>query len=249
MKKPLDRQIPTNNAEKFTSTVKSIGVTKSISNLIKTIIFAVIVSVSAMYLMAAGLPVMIGWGVIAAFIGIIIVDVIQLIRAKSVIIKPDKNVNAGAPAVYPDEAVHNYFAGVWRYGPGAGSYSVLDTGKNLTPENAILITNRRVWAVTVPMEGAGQIVSGTDISKWQWMNMQKEIQNKLEEMINMPFGDLIKACGKCTAVEKSDIIEIKYSDVSNGIIFITKSHGKLCYSIRNKEDYERAKRSILMAAI
>lgn len=229
------------NSRGFTEAAKTVGVVKSIKGLIVAGIWAVIIIPSSIFFMTKGLPKIIGIPAIAVIAGIVIIEAIQLKRAYSVDTRPENDNNIEI-TVDPDEVLEHYIAGIWRYGSGAGSYSVLGTGKNRTPENCLLITNKNIWAVTVPLEGAGKIISGTDISMWQWITMREDIEKMLKEMINiMTLEELIKACGAGVLIPKGEIAKFKTSEISNGVTFVMKNRKKFSYSIRNKEDYERAK--------
>lgn len=239
MKKQFD-------AKDFAATVKTIGIAKSAKGLASSIIWAAIITAASIYLMSIGIPKIIGFAIITVFAGIILIEALQLKRAYSVDTRPDgSNDGCAQVGIQPDEVLEDYIAGIQRYGWGAGSYAVLGTGKNHTPENALLITNKNIWAVTVPLEGAGKVISGTDISMWQCMTMQKEIEGILKGMLAaMTLEELIMTCGKHVLIPRDDIVQVKKSDISFGITFITRSRKKYSYSIRNKEDYEKAKKML-----
>jgi hypothetical protein len=252
--------------EKFTKAVKTTGVVKSSVGLAMAVVWMMIFTIIAVVLMTKGLPVIVGVFFIGTFAFVVITKVVQLSRAKSADTKPggqtrrkggngEGSVAKGSPTdegspgegtpaggVLPGEILTDYIAGIMRYGSGAVSYSVLDTGKNMAPENCLLITNKGIRAVTVPVSGAGKVVSGTDISKWQWMTMQSGIEKALKDMINiMSLGEILHACGKHIFVSGDEIAGIKFSDISNGVTVTTKDKKKYSWSVRDKDDYGRAK--------
>ena len=233
----------TDKPKSFTDTAKNVGIARSVYGLVRSVVMALIVTAAAILLMSVGLPIYIGIPIIAVFALIIVVGVIQYKRARSVDTKPVENTGGAETAVDPGEVLTDYIAGLRRYGRGAGSYSVLGTGRNLAPENSLLVTNKNIWAVTVPLEGAGKVISGADISEWQWLAMQKDIENTLKGMVDaMTLEDLVKTCGKCVKVSRSEIIRIKTADISQGVTFFTSNRRKYSYSIRNREDYEHLKK-------
>lgn len=60
--------------------------------------------------------------------------------------------------------------GFFRSPDSAGpAFAVLGTGKVLTPENALIVTNRVTGALTVPLPGVDKVVPGSDIGSGQWM--------------------------------------------------------------------------------
>ncbi|PKM50306.1 MAG: hypothetical protein CVV02_11785 [Firmicutes bacterium HGW-Firmicutes-7] len=142
-----------------------------------------------------------------------------------------------------DEVLCNYIAGIWKYDSDANAYEILGSGKNKAPENSLLITNKNIYAITVPLEEIGIESSGMNLSKWQWLNMQKEIEGILKKMLNtMMLEELINSCINYIQISKDNIKSIKTNDLSNGLAIVTKDKRKYHYSIRHNEDYERAQK-------
>lgn len=124
-----------------------------------------------------------------------------------------------------------------RSGLGIRGFEILGRGKNLMPENAMIITNKRVYFVTVPVDGANTMVSGTDIGMWQWILSSNDIKNKINEMLEK--GELNNLLNSSDA---NHFIELGNSKISSGTNLTQKicfkgSSGKLCYSIRDKSDF------------
>jgi len=128
-----------------------------------------------------------------------------------------------------------------RYGK-ARSTSVLGTGKVHTPENALLITNRAVFALTVPLLGVDKVVSGTDIGMNQWLWAYKDINSKLQEMISaMPLEDVLKQCRAQKLMGLEEIKKARTYPFTQNISLKRKDGKKFGYSVRVKEDYLKAK--------
>lgn len=172
------------------------------------------------------------------FFLISIFEAITLKRIASVKTKILYESKDGEIITDPHEKIKNYFTGIMRYGSGSGSYSFFGTGKNIAPENSLIFTDKNIWAVSVPLKGSGKVISGTDISKWQWIAMQQDTDKILARMVSsMELKDLIRKCLHHIKIPFKNIKKIEFSDISNGLT-ITLRHGeKYSYSIRNKKDY------------
>jgi hypothetical protein len=263
--------------KKFTKAVKTTGVVKSSVGLVMAVVWMMIFTIIAVILMIKGLPVIVGVFFIGTFAFVVITKVVQLSRAKLADTEPEGQTHkesshgkgskaksstsegsagkgkvtegTSADSILPDEILTDYIAGIMRYGSGAVSYSFLDTGENMAPENCLLITNKGFRAVTIPVSGAGKVISGTDISKWQWLAMQDGIEKALQEMIRiMTLEEILHVCGKHIFILCDEIADIRFSDMSNGVTVITKEKKKYSWSVRNKDDYVRA-RNILPAIL
>lgn len=144
-------------------------------------------------------------------------------------------------ALEPGEVLVDTIPAVMQYFT-TRSVAVLGTGKVLTPENALVITNKAIWALTVPLPGVDKVVSGSDIGSWQWMLAYKDISDKLQEMLmTFPFDEVLKQGRAKRLMGWEELKTAKSRPLSHDIRLI-KSDGKTYrYSIRLKEDYLRAR--------
>ena len=123
------------------------------------------------------------------------------------------------------------------------SVAVLGTGKVLTPENALIITNKAIWVLTVPLAGVDEVVAGTDIGKWQWMSAYQDIINGLQEMIStLPLPELLKQGRAKRLMGWEEIKDAKTLPFTQAISLAKANGKKFGYAIRQKEDYQRAKK-------
>ncbi len=142
-----------------------------------------------------------------------------------------------------DEKVIGYIAGIMNAGGVFTEYSVLGKGEVFHPENAMIVTDKRVLFVLVPLPGAGQVIEDTNISLWQLMLAKKDIENKLKEMLSsMTLNQIMQSSPKNHFINLEDIKQVKISWLLKNLIIITKSNKKYKYSIRDKEDREKAKK-------
>lgn len=122
-------------------------------------------------------------------------------------------------------------------------YEVLGTGKMKNPENAIILTNKRIIMLTVPMSGSGKSIEGMDITLVQNLFLQKEIKRKLDEIISKKSIEKILSTTPNFFINLDEIQKIKINTfLGRGIKITTKSGKKYAYSIRSKEDINQLKK-------
>jgi hypothetical protein len=142
----------------------------------------------------------------------------------------------------PDEILVDTIPAVMRYG-ATRSVNVLGVGVVRTPENALLITNKAVWALTVPMPGQHQVISGADVGQWQWMTAYKEIADKLQDMVSsMPLQALLEQCSAKRLMGLPEIKRARTLPMTYAISLMRSDKKKFGYSVRTQEDFLKAKR-------
>jgi hypothetical protein len=141
-----------------------------------------------------------------------------------------------------DEKIIGCIAGIMNAG-GFTEYSFLGKGKVFHPENAMIITDKRVILVLVPLPGAGEVIEDTNISLWQLLLAKKDIENKLKEMLSsMTLNQIMQSSPKNHFINLEEIKQVKISWLLKNLIITTKAGKKYKYSIRDKEDREKAKK-------
>ena len=228
-------------ANKLAAAVQGAGVASRLFRLLKTLGLAVLLLGLAVFFLRAGLPWYIGAGLIAIAAVIVVFDVIVLRRTAAVDLNAPLEPVVGDVEPEPGEVLVDTIPAVMQYGK-TRSVAVLETGKVLTPENALLITDKAIWAVTVPLPGVDQVVAGTDIGKWQWMSAYQDIIHVLQEMIStLSLHEVLKQ-GRGKRLMGLDEIKNVTTLPLTQTISLTRADGKsFGYSIRLKEDYQRAK--------
>lgn len=228
-------------ADKLAATVQRVGVAGGLFRLVKTLGLAIFLLGLAVFLLYIGLPWYVGAALIVIAAGIVAFDVIVLRRTAAVDLNApnepvDQNIEMEAGEVLVDT-----IPAVMQYGK-TRSVAYLGTGKVLIPENALLITNKAIWALTVPLPGVDKVVAGADIGKWQWMSAYQDIIYGLREMIaTLPLHEVLKQ-GRAKRLMGWDEIKGAKTLPFTQAISLTGTDGKAFgYSIRLKEDYQRAK--------
>ena len=229
-------------ANSFIHGLKAIGIIKSSTRLIIFLFLTIITSIALIFFISRGFSKTISIAIFLVFFSLTIFETITLkriatVKTRSMYKSKDKNI-----LIDPGEKINKYFAGIMRYNSGSGSYSFFGVGKNIAPENALIFTDKNIWVVVVPIKGSGKVISGTDISKWQWVTMQEDIEKILSKMVNtMEFKDLVENCLDYFKIPFSSINNITLSEISNGFTIITKDRDQYSYSVRNKKDYKDLK--------
>ncbi|MGI6497901.1 MAG: hypothetical protein ACOX0U_03580 [Oscillospiraceae bacterium] len=228
-------------AGKLASAVQRAGVAGGLFRLVKTLGLAVLLIGLAVFLLYIGVPWYIGAGLTVIAASIVVLDVIVLRRTAAV------DLNASNEPVNQDielgagEVLLETIPAVMQYGK-IRSVAVLETGKVLTPENALLITNKAIWALTVPLSGTDKVVAGTDIGKWQWTVAYQDIIHALQEMIStLPLHEVLRQGRGKRLMEWDELKGAKTLPFAQTISLIRNDGKKFGYSIRLKEDYQRAK--------
>lgn len=229
------------NGDKIATVAKQVGAARGVLNIVKTIFIAVIMVIMALIFMGIGAPWFIWAVMLFGAAGIIILAVVSSKRNASVnLAAPSNPVSAGAE-IEPGEHIMNTIPAVMEYGK-ARSTSVLGTGIVHTPENALLISNKAVWALTVPLLGADKVISGVDIGMNQFMWAANDIDAKLQEMIStLPLDEILKQGRAKRLMGVEEIKLAKTYPLSQNISLKRADGKKYRYSIRRKEDYIKAK--------
>ena len=228
-------------AGKLASAMQRVGVAGGFFRLVKTLGLAVLLLGLAAFLLYIGVPWYIGAGLIVIAASVVVLDVIVLKRTAAVDLNAsnepvDQNIEPE-----PSEVLVDTIPAVMQYGK-TRSVAILGAGKVLVPENALLITNKAIWALTVPLPGVDKVVAGADIGKWQWMSAYQDIIHTLREMITtLPQHEVLKQGRAKRLMGWDEIKDIKTLPHTQTISLIRTDGKRFGYSIRLKEDYQRAK--------
>jgi len=140
------------------------------------------------------------------------------------------------------ERVVDYVAGIMRAGFRLRVGPYFGTTKIKYPENAMIITDKRILLVFIPLKGAGHIVGETDVSMWQFLLAKKDIENILKKMISEKSPNkIISSYEKNYAFNRDEIERVKITPFFSKIKFFMKNGEKYSYSLRDKKDLEKLK--------
>ena len=235
--------------KKVSGTIKQLGILGGIRDLWKAFSLAVLLVVAAIYSFSYEMPAYIGLGLLLIAVLAVLISIVRLKRIASARLEPiglDENAlaeNVGFQDAEPeaDEILIASIPAVMEYGK-VRSVSVLGVGKVKIPENSLIITNKAIWAMTVPLAGADKVVADTDIGMWQWMVAYKDVIDGLAKMVaEMPLHELLQKGRARRLMSLDELKEVKDLPVSQAVTFIRTDGEKFGYSIRMKEDYLRAR--------
>lgn len=230
-----------NRAARLAAAVQRVGVGGGLFRLVKTLALAVLLLGLGVFLLYMRLPWYLGAALIVIAAFVVLFDVVVLKRIAAVDLNASDKPAVGEVALEPGEILVDSIPAVMQYGK-TRSVAVLGTGKVLLPENALLMTNKAIWALTVPLAGVDRVVADADIGKWQWLSAYQEIINALQEMIStLPLEELLKQGRAKRLMGWEEIKEARTLPFSQAISLTRTDGKKFGYSIRLKEDYQRAK--------
>lgn len=229
-------------SDEIADTVQKLGTAGSFYSLAKTIGFSVLIILFAVFLIYIGVSAYIGAALIFLAGLLIVLDIIRVKRILGVDLRSLNEPEEEVVDLEPDEVMTDTIPAVMQYGK-VRSYEVLGAGKVVTPANALIITNKAVWALTVPLAGVDKIVAGTDIGKWQWTVAYQDIINKLNQMVSeLPLEEVFKQCRAKRLLLLREIRYAKTLPFTQAISLKRLDGKKFGYSVRLKEDYLKAKK-------
>lgn len=123
-----------------------------------------------------------------------------------------------------------------------GSYSIQEIGKARYPENSLLITNKRLLFIQVPMPGGDNIIGDMKYQMQNYIFNQEEMKRNLKElMTNNDLNSIYRNFG---------VKSIKFSEISNinikpGALKIQTKSGEKHHYMFLDRDYVRQIKSLL----
>lgn len=171
------------------------------------------------------------------------IQMVEVRRIASVDVTKVDTGRGGPLALEADEILLDRIPGILRYGIKSGGYEVMGKGKASTPENALLITNKAIWVLTVPLPGSGQIVAGTDISVWQWQTAYEDIRKGLESLVaSLPLDQVLQQNRGKRLMGWGEIRSVEGKTQRLALILVGEDGKKYSYAFRQTEDFEKVKR-------
>lgn len=110
----------------------------------------------------------------------IIIHIVGLIQLSHVNVKtePIERKNSNNIKLKPDEKIVGYITGIMRTASGLKIRAIPfpAVGEVRSPENAIIITNKNILFIVVPLPGADKNLDGFDIPMMEWLTAEKDIR-------------------------------------------------------------------------
>ena len=209
-------------------------------SLVKYIIFLAVFSLFFIILMFFGLPFYIGIIFILFAVLLLILQIIRIKRIASANLGPETNSVKNSKPIAGEKLIAQ-IPGIMSAGTYGAGYSFLGTGKRFHAENAMIITNKRILFIVVPVAGAGKMIGDVDTSTFQWLLAAKNIGEKLNSMLkSMSLQKILNSDARNFAINQDEIKKIKISFLGN-LTFVLTNGKRLKYGIRQKEDREKAR--------
>lgn len=228
-------------AGQMAALTKQAAKARGIYDIFITVVIAVVFIGIALFAVSLEVPWYIPAGLIFVAVGIIVISIVTLKRTANIDLD---TLNEPVPADVPLEAGETVTAtipAVMRYLVNRSS-TYLGAGIVHHPENALIITDRAIWALTVPLPGVDKVVGETDIGKMQWMWQYQEIAAKLQEMLAaLPLEEAFKQARAKRLMGLEELKAAKSRPLSLDIRLIRSDGQTFRYSIRVREDYLKAK--------
>jgi hypothetical protein len=231
--------------DKMAKIAQQAGAASGIFSIVKALVFAAIAIGMALIFALIGAPWFIWTTMVLIAAGVIALSVLSFKRNAGVDLAVPNKPAPENVGLEPEEYLVHTIPAVMEYGK-ARSTSVLGTGVIHTPENALIISNKAVWALTVPLQGADKVIAGVDIGMNQWMWAHKDIDAKLKEMIaSLPLDEVLKQGRAKRLMGLEEIKAAKTFPFTRNISLKRTDGKKFRYSIRTPEDYVKAKEIFL----
>jgi hypothetical protein len=185
--------------------------------------------------------------VVAVLILIVVSQIITVRRISAVEMDPTKRRAArGAAtqvAVTAEEKVLGTIVGIMRTGWIIESHGV---GHIKHPHNAMVITNRNVILLFVPLPGGDLVVDGTDMNLAYWALGKKKIEDKLHQMMSsMSLQAIINSDAGNIVLPRQQLQPVKppwkWGPFRSGYLkLISETGEKYTYMFRDLSDLDQA---------
>ncbi len=207
---------------------------------VKTISFSILAIILLVVWMLNGLPYYIGGGLILIIIGFIALDFATFKRVRTVNL--NQELNTGNSITFEnDEKVIDYIVGIMRTGFGLRGFEFLGVGNINNPENALLVTDRQVIFIVIPVQGADKLIGGSYIGMWQWLLSKKNLEEKLKSLLaSDQLKKVINLYPTNFSINKNNLV-VRFGGKFNQTICFISGERKFCYALRDKKDYLKAK--------
>lgn len=192
-----------------------------------------------------GLPWVLGAFMILVALFMPVLQVIELKRIASVDVRRPDGGEEERVEIGDGEILLESLPGIMRYGWKSGGHEIMGKGKSIAPENALLITNKAIWVLTVPLPGSGQVVAGTNISVWQWQTAYQDIRQGLEYLVSSrTLEELLHRNRGKRLMRWEEIKHVEAKPHRMTLLLVREDGEKFGYVFRQIEDFEKAKRAL-----
>jgi hypothetical protein len=118
------------------------------------------------------------------------------------------------------------------------------TGEINHPENAIIITDKNIIFIYVPIAGGGNILGGLDVAEQTFYlpMVREEIRNKANALVaQKTIPQIYESYGKNFVIPFTNFSQVEFGDLRRNIVFITKDNKKHSYQVSGQEEFIKLK--------
>lgn len=223
---------------KLAGTIRTVGSAGSGIRLGKTVGFSVFLLFIVLVIFFVGLP----WYISAAIVLVAVIAIaVQTVSYKRVplscVAKTDEPIPDSVPLI-KDEALIEIIPDVTEYGnsPGVGLFGAETRTR---PENALLFTDKSVWALTVPLSDIED--AGLSCDEKQTTRYEDIVASLMEMQTTLSLEEMLRQCRAKKLMSLEEISDVRTPSVTYAISFADRTGRRYGYLIQRKEDYERAK--------
>jgi hypothetical protein len=183
---------------------------------------------------------------------IIVLSIIELKRINSVNFSENNGNDVLARnkiECYQGEQIANYLFGIIKIDTGFSDafrvqgFEFLGKGKNLAPENSLVITNFRLLLIQVPVSGGDNIVGGMDYTSENFFYNRGRLVQDGEELLRTKNISQIFELG-IRDISYEDVKAVTLQNMPLKIIIEKMSEEKIGYGFMDKERYESIRESL-----
>lgn len=165
----------------------------------------------------------------------VVLSVVSIIRLKRVQFQNEvtnQSDNTDKIQILKDEKIEGIVYGIKRVGKGSGGFSFLGTGKEKSPENSLLITNKRLLPIQVPVAGGDKIVGDNSYVSKNFLFNRGEIRERGQQLIEEnSLGEILKFVTEEASYENIETVTLQKTK----LVIKIKTGKKLSYFFMDRE--------------
>lgn len=225
---------------RLTRRIRAIGLAGGFFRLFRTLILVLLLVGLSILSFCFHLPWPVSLLLLFIALCLVVIDILVLKRFLAVDLEAPYGLEE--VRIEPDERIEAVIPAVIRQGI-IRSWSALGAGQVMQPENALLVTDRSIWAITVPLEGSDRVLADLDIGKWQWLHGYREIRETLSAMREQLDLKTVLELGRGhRLMGKEEVREVRGQDLSQILTLVRQDGRSYRYAVRLKEDYDQARK-------
>lgn len=237
-------------SDKIGYQIKNLGRFIIGAEILKGVIWTVLLAVGFFYLTSVGVPKSIGYFFIGIFVIILILKIFSFRKLASTHRYLEKIQTQTMPqhqmSIDSEEKIQASIGGVMKTNFTQTSMSVAPTITDvISPENIILITDKHFLFIYLSSTEGNNMILGLNMPMMNWLVSSDELKQQLEESLSkQSLNDVFQSYPKNFAIKHEDIQSIEFQDSKQSFILKTNDGKEYQYAIREAAEYEKAKNAL-----